>query len=69
MGLMDLAGQLPGGGRRAGGHPTRDQESPMGLLHEIIGAILAEDGASHLDPEAGILEHPLEARTGGPAQA
>ncbi len=41
----------------------------MGLLHEIIGAILAEDGASHLDPEAGILEHPLEARTGGPAQA
>ena len=36
----------------------------MGLLNEIIGAIVAEEAASKLDPNAGFLEKGLAAIAG-----
>ena len=39
--------------------PPDSLEAEMGLLNEIIGAVVAEEATSKLDPNAGIFEKGL----------
>jgi hypothetical protein len=44
--------------------PPHGLEAEMGLLNEIIGAVVAEEATSKLDPNAGIFEKGLAAIAG-----